>query len=230
LFQGNGKYFFVVSNFLKKELVSLWKIKLNNIRVIYNSFRFEKAHVKECKSESITILTIGHLTTYKNPDLWLDIAIFFSSKYDSVKFLWVGDGPLFESLRSRVPINAKIDFVGKSNNVEKFYNECDIYLNFSEMESLGMGVVDAISCGIPCVVRNVGGLSEIINHGFNGYTFTKNEDAKYYIDKLINNAELRKDMGIYSINYKKAIFSPERQLAEIQLLYQQAMNIAENIN
>lgn len=218
-FQYNSNYYFVVSNFLKNELALLWKINLKNINVIYNSFRFEKEHVKESISNKITLLTIGHLTTYKNPELWLDMAVYFCSKYDFVNFIWVGDGPLFNSLKRRVPQNLKINFIGKNSNVEIFYDQCDIYLNFSEMESLGMGVIDAISCGIPCVVRNVGGLSEIIEHEFNGFTFTDNEDAKYYIDKLINNIELRKEMGINSIYYRKIKFSPESQSTEIKRLY-----------
>jgi glycosyltransferase involved in cell wall biosynthesis len=223
-FQGNGKYFFVVSNFLKNELALLWNIKLLNIKVIYNSYRFEKDHVKENKSNKITLLTIGHLTKYKNPNSWLDIAIYFCQKYDFVKFIWVGDGKLIESLINRIPKNFNIKFLGKNTNVNKFYDECDIYLNFSEMESLGMGVVDAISYGIPCVVRNVGGLCEIIDHEYNGFTFTNQDEAKFYIDKLINNSQLRKEMGAYSINNKKKIFSPERQLADIKILYQNLMN------
>lgn len=220
IFQGTRNNFYVVSNYLKNAVSSLWKINLDNISVIYNSYRFEKLHTEVLKSNKLTLFTIGHVSHYRDPESWLKIAIYFSLKYDYLKFIWVGEGPLLESLRNRVPENLDISFIGKTDHVEKYYREGDIYLNFSNVESLGMAVVDAISFGIPCVVRKVGGLPEIIEHEFNGYTFVNFEEAVLYIDNLICNSELRVTMGQNSICHKKIFFAPETQLGLINSLYE----------
>ena len=228
LFQSNNNKFYVVSNYLKTTLSLVWKINLNNIKVIYNSYRLEKAQKLNEKSKKITLVTIGHLTNYRNPKKWLEIAIFFCLKYENLKFIWVGEGPLYENLKSQVPNNLDINFVGISNDVEKYYLISDIYLNFSDLESLGMAVVEAISYGIPCVVRRTGGLTEIIEHQFNGYTFSNYDEAKLYINNLICDSDLRIRMGNNSLNYTKKIFSPENQLLEISNLYKDMHNIDLN--
>jgi glycosyltransferase involved in cell wall biosynthesis len=145
-------------------------------------------------------------------------------KYTNLKFIWVGEGPLIDSLRRQVPENLDISFVGKSDDVEKYYLTGDIYLNFSDLESLGMAVVDAISCGIPCVVNKVGGLTEIIEHNFNGYTFDAFDKANCFIDNLICDSKLRKCMGYNSINHAKKKFSPETQLIKLNKLYNDISN------
>lgn len=225
LFQGGNNKFYVVSNYLKTTLSIQWKINLKNIKVIYNSYKFNNSKINVSKSSILTLTTIGHLTNYRNPEIWLEMAIYFSLKYNNLKFVWVGEGPLFETLKNRVPKNLNINFVGNSNDVEKYYLECDIYLNFSDLESLGMAVVDAISYGIPCVVSKVGGLVEIINHGVNGYTFSNFNEARIYIDNLICDSDLRTKMGLHSINFTKEIFSPENQLNKIDYLYNEMLNI-----
>lgn len=222
IFQSKKKVFFVVSNFLKEKLNLLWKIDKKYIRVIYNSYRFRENLQNRIKShkEGLTILSIGHLTEYKNPNLWLETAIQLTSKYDFLTFIWVGDGPLMNELIKKTPKNLKIHFIGNSNDVEPFYKNCDLYLNLSITESLGMGVVDAISFGIPCIVRNVGGLPEIIKHSFNGYTFDNSESLIKYIEKLIFDKKIRQEMSNYSFQLVKNVFSKENQLIQVKNLYE----------
>lgn len=47
-------------------------------------------------------------------------------------------------------------------------------INLSESEGLPVAMMEAMSCGIPCIGTNVGGVAEIINDGVNGFLLSAN--------------------------------------------------------
>ncbi len=51
----------------------------------------------------------------------------------------------------------------------KLYNAVDIYATPSLQDNLPNTIVEAMSCGIPCVGFRVGGIPEMIDHEGNGY-------------------------------------------------------------
>lgn len=83
-----------------------------------------------------------------------------------------------------------------NNNLKKFYNALDLIVVPSRMEAFGQVASEALSCGIPVVSFNIGGLKDIVIHKKNGYlakSFDSNDLAKG-IEYILN---LRKN------NYKK---------------------------
>ena len=49
------------------------------------------------------------------------------------------------------------------------YNAVDLFVTSSLEENLPNTIMEAMSCGIPCVGFNVGGIPEMIDHLHNGY-------------------------------------------------------------
>ncbi|HRG53573.1 MAG TPA: glycosyltransferase [Bacteroidia bacterium] len=123
----------------------------------------------------------------------------------SIKLLLVGSGTLMEECRNLVRelnLDDKVIFAGKvpPDKVVNYHNMIDIYCNISNRESFGVSVVEAMACGKPVVVTNVGGLPEIVKHNETGLIIEKEDpiataeaiqqlmDDKHLVDHLVKNA------------------------------------------
>ncbi len=62
-----------------------------------------------------------------------------------------------------------IDYVSDEKQMARLYNAVDCYVTPSLEDNLPNTVMEALSCGIPCVGFNVGGIPEMIDHRQNGY-------------------------------------------------------------
>jgi glycosyltransferase involved in cell wall biosynthesis len=78
-----------------------------------------------------------------------------------------------------------------------FYRGVDLYLNTSIHEGIPMSVLEAMAHGLPVVAPNVGGISEIIDQGVEGYLL-EDRDPKASAEKfflLYENKGLRERMS-----------------------------------
>ena len=73
-----------------------------------------------------------------------------------------------------------------------FYQSIDCYVCASSSEGFSLSVLEAASCGIPIITTAVGGMSELIDDGRNG--FVVNRDVGDIADKII---ELKNDIDLY---------------------------------
>lgn len=62
-----------------------------------------------------------------------------------------------------------IDYVNNERQMARLYNAVDAYVTPSLEDNLPNTIVEALSCGVPCVGFNVGGIPEMIEHHRNGY-------------------------------------------------------------
>ena len=149
----------------------------------------------------LNVLTVGHVVAYKNPDVWINMAILLkeSMPLSDLKFTWVGDGDLLETCRTKIKnlgADSWIKFVGHDSEIAKYYDQCDIYVQPSLIENLGMSVLDAMRYGIPCIVANTGGLPETIRDGETGWVVdANNPGAMAEKIGLLKTPALREKMG-----------------------------------
>jgi glycosyltransferase involved in cell wall biosynthesis len=61
-----------------------------------------------------------------------------------------------------------VEFVGVKKNIPKFLYDADIFLMSSSFEGLPIALIEAAVLGLPCIVTEVGGCSEVINNSSNG--------------------------------------------------------------
>lgn len=55
------------------------------------------------------------------------------------------------------PADGRIRYHSWSRNKEKIYNSFDVLISMSKEESMGLTVIEAMSCGIPCVLADIPG-------------------------------------------------------------------------
>lgn len=105
------------------------------------------------------------LNPTNSPILWTHIGAGVEGKVD-----------YFESIQKYARaklVNISFEFLGEKRNTDvyEYYkkNHVDIFVNVSYSEGLPVSLMEASSFGIPIIATNVGGSSEIIEEGRNGF-------------------------------------------------------------
>ena len=156
-----------ISEFTKRELLSLLKIPEERIHVIYQGVDHSTYHPMEkdeCRlyfnldPNKKYVLYVASNLHHKRIDL-AKMVIEEVRKYrDDVILIKAGYS---EKLDGKGVIN--MGWVDE-RDMPKLYNCADVYLHTSEYEGFGLPVLEAMACGIPIVAPNRASLPEVIGN------------------------------------------------------------------
>lgn len=82
-----------------------------------------------------------------------------------------GDGPerpRLATLSQSLRVEERVEFCGWVRDMAKFWNDCDLAVVPSIMESFSMVAAEAMACGVPVLAYRTGGLPEIVRDGVSG--------------------------------------------------------------
>ena len=131
------------------------------------------------------IVSCSFMVEVKRIDKIINALELLSTKQENITFLWthIGSGNLYKELSSLAHSklshidNIDYNFLGVLDNKEvyKFYknNKVDIFINVSESEGVPVSIMEAMSCHIPIVAPNVGGISDMIEDGKSGFLLSE---------------------------------------------------------
>ncbi len=88
------------------------------------------------------------------------------------RLIMIGDGPERSPAERRVRelgLEAHVAFLGKQESFVELLAASDVFLLPSEQESFGLAALEAMSCGVPVVASDTGGIPEQVKHGAWGY-------------------------------------------------------------
>jgi glycosyltransferase EpsD len=150
---------------------------------------------------AMVILSVGELNKNKNHEM----VIRTLSKLNdpNLHYYIAGTGKMrnyLESLAKSLGIGGNVHFLGFVADTGKLYASADIFLFPSLREGLPVSLMEAMSAGLPCVVSNIRGNMDLIEHGKGGYLCC-NKNAEDYIGAikiLAADPGLRKNMGQYN--------------------------------
>lgn len=127
--------------------------------------------------QDIVVGTIGRLVPLKNHEMFLRSAEQLLKKRSDIRFVVVGDGPLFQSLvdkSAELGISQHVTFTGWRNDIEQLLSAFDIYVICSVVEGLNVSVLEAMACAKPVVGTDVKGVNEIVMDGRTGILVPSN--------------------------------------------------------
>lgn len=88
------------------------------------------------------------------------------------RLVLVGDGPDRSGAERRLRelgLGHRVACLGKQERFVDWLALADVFLLPSESESFGLAALEALSCGVPVVASDVGGLPELVAHGRTGF-------------------------------------------------------------
>jgi len=143
----------------------------------------------------IDLMLVGRLAEIKRVDLFLRAVACVSQKVPTVKAAIVGDGPLAASLQRMagdLGIGHCVEFWGFRKDVGKCLQQARIFVLTSRSEGLALSLMEAMTCGLPAVVANVGDLGDLVEDGVNGYLVTERSAEAFacrIVDLLTDSAK-----------------------------------------
>jgi glycosyltransferase involved in cell wall biosynthesis len=125
----------------------------------------------------------------------------------------VGTGPHERSLRGMVEQLklTNVEFAGQQENVEEVWAKHHALVLPSRFEGMPLVVVEAMLCGRPCIVTDVGGNRELVRDGING--FIAKAPTVELLDETMNRAWERRDqwkeIGLVAATDARQFVSPD---------------------
>ncbi|MBI3607874.1 MAG: glycosyltransferase [Nitrospirae bacterium] len=140
----------------------------------------------------------------------------------------VGDGREKAALLKEVDalnLSDRVTFLGYRRDVPELLRSIDILVVPSERESFGMAAVEAMAMQVPVVASDVGGLSEVIEHGKTGFLVPPRDPLALAeaIETLICSPALRVEMGRRGRQRVEQYFSLEKNVASTKALYDELL-------
>ena len=112
------------------------------------------------------------MDTRKGVDYMIKACKLLAEKYPELKEQLgvVVFGNQSQQIQNMLPFKVyPLAFVSNEHQLVDIYNSVDLFVTPSLEENLPNMIMEAMSCGIPCVGFNVGGIPEMIDHLHNGY-------------------------------------------------------------
>lgn len=132
--------------------------------------RMEK-YSNSLKSKKISIATVGTISVdYKGQqDVIKALKILNNEGIDIYyHIIGSGDNQKLKKIAIENGVSERVIFVGNllHDDVLKYLNDMDLYIQPSWAEAQGRALIEALSRGLPCVCSNVGGMVEVIQPEF----------------------------------------------------------------
>ena len=138
-------------------------------------------------------------------------------------FIILGDGYLLEKAKIYLKNNNinNVYLLGNKTNVFKFLYESDLFLSTSLYEGHPISILEAMSIGLPVVASNVTGNIDTINDGLSGFFYELGNinQAKYFIEKIMKNNELKLKLSINSFSTHRKLFTTNKMKNSYLMLY-----------
>ncbi|PPK99536.1 glycosyltransferase family 4 protein [Parapedobacter indicus] len=122
-------------------------------------------------NQQMNILMICSLRVYKGVDVFVELA----RKLPNHRFTLIvsADNDEIESYFSHQELPSNLLILPTQKDLQKFYSTANLCLNLSIpdqcIETFGLTVLEATAYGLPAIVPPVGGVTEIIEDGKNGF-------------------------------------------------------------
>jgi glycosyltransferase involved in cell wall biosynthesis len=218
------------SNWLKKEALLLGAPE-KKLKVIYAGidtqfFNPFSENVGVGKGRKIRLVSTGRLVPLKGYENVFPAIKVLLDEAREIEYVIIGQGDDLDRLRRLVmdfKISENVKFVGTKSKFEvrDLLSTADIYLHPSKTESLPGAVLEACAMRLPVIASNVGGLTEIIDDGYNGLLVPSCDPVSITsaIRYLIENPTFSQLMGKRARTTVVEKFSIEKETKDWQELY-----------
>jgi N-acetyl-alpha-D-glucosaminyl L-malate synthase BshA len=180
-----------------------------------------------CAPDEKLVTHISNLRPVKQVDAVVRV---FARIRERVKarLLIVGEGPELgrtEQLIEQLGVSAHVELVGEAQDVIGLLSISDVFLLPSLQESFGLSALEAMSCGVPVVASNVGGLPEVVIDGVTGFLHLPDAVDRMAdsATRLLSDPELHRRMASEGVRLAVERFSASRIVPQYEALYERTL-------
>jgi N-acetyl-alpha-D-glucosaminyl L-malate synthase BshA len=220
-----------VSESLRRATIEQLGIK-NHIDVVPNFIdpaRYEQARNSVCArrwaqpGERLLV----HISNFRPVKRVIDVVDTFRRVHAEVpsRLLMVGDGPergRVEQHCRETHICEAITFVGSLPLIEEVLVGADLFLLPSATESFGLAALEAMSCEVPVIASQAGGLPEVVEDGRCGFLLPVGdvEGMANAALRLLGDEDLRRSFGAAGRRRAVETFGQDAVVARYKAIYE----------
>lgn len=184
-----------------------------------NRFRPLNKEINKTDYNSFNIVHVASIKPLKDQRTLLKAVNYLNQTVDKWKLYIAGEDranmlPELKSYLIENKIKDKVYFLGNTENISSLLTNSDVFVLTSTTEALPVSIMEAMACGLPIISTNVGGCSELVADGENGF-LTKVKDFEGIgkkLRELYYDDEMKKRMGEESRNRAVKFFSEEKMI------------------
>jgi glycosyltransferase involved in cell wall biosynthesis len=178
-----------------------WRQHYNNVTVIPNPLTFYPDIIDDVPKDFGRIIFVGRFNHEKRIDRLISAFSLIADKYLDWHVDIYGEGNEKENLLKQISetnLEGRVVIHEPTNAIYDEYKRSEMLVLCSEHEAYSLVLVEAMSCGVPCVSMDCPcGPREIIKDGVNGLLSRAGdvEDLSAKIEWMIIHEDERKEMG-----------------------------------
>ena len=151
------------------------------------------------KEEVVTFCFVGRIVRDKGMNELVAAFQRLHQAYPNTRLVLVGPfeeklDPVLPETRQVIEQQAAIEWMGWQNDIRPFLAASEVFVFPSYREGFPNVVLQAGAMGLPSIVTDINGSSEIITEGVNGYIIPSQDEEALYkaMEKLLDTEERRK--------------------------------------
>jgi glycosyltransferase involved in cell wall biosynthesis len=174
--------------------------------------------------DALVIGSVGRLTDQKNPIDFVRLGIELAPRFDRLRLLYVGDGPLrfdVEAMARERGIADRLKITGVRREVPDLLRAMDLFVLTSLWEGLPRVVLQALATGVPVLAYDTAGTKEVVQDGRNGHLVAPGDLgalARHCAD-LLGDENRRRTMGEHAREELEEDFSESGMILRLEQLY-----------
>lgn len=188
-----------------------WGSDMKNCRVIPNFIKHTRTELAPLQNKQA--VAVGRLVRIKRFDRLIRAWEIVGKAHPDWRLKIYGNGPLKDELKALIAekgLAEAVELCEATTEIMSVYKESSMIISTSAIEGFHMGMLEAMSCGVPAV--SVGckcGPKVLIDHGRTGFLVPEDdtEELAKRINQLIEDDQLRKSMGERA--YEKSLLFDE---------------------
>ena len=147
-----------------------------------------------------TLITVSRLGKEKNIQEILQNLPPIIEEQPDTQLLIVGDGPYrkkLEALCEGAGLTEHVHFTGMvpSGQVRSYLAMGNVFVSASSFEVHSIAYLEAMSCGLPLVVKEDDSVKGVVENGKNGFIFRSGGEFCSAVSKILSDGSLCEDMG-----------------------------------
>jgi N-acetyl-alpha-D-glucosaminyl L-malate synthase BshA len=223
-----------VSRFLRDETIFTFGCAGCEVEVIHNFMdpsQFDRRrHAPVLRRQFPDRKILLHISNFRAVKRVVDVVRIYARVRPRVPsvLVMVGDGPdrvdaVDEA--KKLGVEDDVHFLGRIEDVAPLLASADLFLLPSNRESFGLSALEALSCGVPVIGCNVGGLPEVVRHGETGVLLAPSdiEGLSAAAIEILSDSGKWHSMSELGAADARARFSEDAIVPQYEALYRKAV-------
>ena len=201
-----------VSDAVRNSLIRNYRFPARKTITIHNGISTSEFEPCKCVGDSVRarfdvseedflLICAARLSEQKGVDVVLHAVSRVLRQGVSCKCIILGDGQLRKKLQEEansLGLTGHVFFEGFQKDVRPYLQAASAFILTSYIEGLPLSILEAMACGLPCIVTDVGGNSEVVKDQVNGLLISPGslEEAEEAILFLATRTHDRAEMAL----------------------------------